>query len=115
MHTFGFIELPTNDVQASCKFYRELFGWNTGMSKDTDYGYFWPQTGVKGGFSPNDTPASNGVVVYIETHDIEEVLNKAMDLGGEVVRRKTEIGGGHGFTARFKDNMGNVLGLWSKG
>lgn len=113
MYNFGFVEIPTKDIAASCEFYRRLFGWNTGISKDLNYGFFWPATGIKGGFSPKDKPGS-GVIVYIEAPDIDSVLDRVLELGGEIVHRKSEVGGGHGYVARFKDNMGNILGLWSK-
>lgn len=113
MFKFGFVEIPTSDLKASCEFYRKLFGWQCGIAHDLNYGFFYTGAGINGGFSPNDQPGS-GVIPYVEAEDIDAVLKKATDLGGSTVLPKTAVGGTHGYIGRFKDNMGNVIGLWSK-
>lgn len=113
MSKFGFVEIPTRDLKASCEFYRKLFGWQCGIAKDMNYGFFYTGEGIGGGFSPNDEPGS-GVVVYVETEDIEGVLNRAKSLGGGIAMPKTKVGDKYGYIGRFSDIHGNVIGLWSK-
>jgi len=110
----GFVEIPANDLKEACEFYRKLFGWQCGIAKDIDYGFFYTQEGINGGFSPNDHPGT-GIIFYVETDDIEGTLEKAAKLGGSTVMSKTKIGTKYGYIGRFKDPAGNIVGLWSKG
>lgn len=113
MSKIGFVEIPTRDLKAACEFYRKLFGWQCGIAHDMNYGFFYTGQGIGGGFSPNDEPGK-GVIFYVETPDIDGVLKRAVELGGEIAMQKTKVGDKHGFIGRFKDLSGNTVGLWSK-
>ena len=48
---------------------------------------------------------------YIHVENVDEYLDKAVALGGEVAMPKTPVPG-MGYFAYFKDTEGNILGLW---
>jgi len=108
------IEFPAGDPAGAGEFYKQHFGWElTPMGEG--YTLFDPgDGGVGGGFSKPEGPSPNWVVCYIQVDDIEVKLAELVAAGGEQLLAKTEIGGGHGFYALFKDPQGNIAGLWSK-
>ena len=59
---------------------------------------------------PDD--ADLGVVLYVVVEDIETVLQKVIDLRGEIVLPKTDQG--PAFRAYFTDPDGNLFGLWQE-
>lgn len=107
------IELFALDLQASARFYKDLFGWTISPH---DEGYlFWKDTGGNGGGfttagAPNTNPAAT---FYLKTDDIPKTLRDIVNHGGVVIRQKTEIGGDNGYYALFRDPAGNNIGLWS--
>ena len=46
--------------------------------------------------------------------DIPAKLAEIVEHGGQIVQGETEIGGGYGFYAHFRDPNGNRLGLWRR-
>lgn len=108
------VEFPATDLGAISDFYSKSFGWKiTPMGE----GYtLWQSADEKsgGGFSTPQPGSAPAVVVYIEVDDIEASLAAVGANGGSTVVPRTEIGGGHGFFALFRDPAGNVVGVWSK-
>ncbi len=108
------LELFAIDLRQSAKFYSDLFGWN---SSSLDQGYLpWSDpAGLSGGFTTAGSPVTNpAATFYIKVDDIPGTLQKILAAGGVVIRERTEIGGGHGFYALFRDVAGNNVGLWSR-
>ena len=112
MSRFGFVEIPTTEMDASIAFYQGLFGWTFSRLPGDRYAFFKTQGGIHGALSGDDKPGQ-GVIVYLEAN-ITDTLAKAAELGGSVVVPKTLITVEEGYYARFMDPCGNVLGLWSK-
>lgn len=120
-NTFDWVEIRTRDIEKAADFYEKLFGWKT-IRKETAEGFdYWIfDTGDtprvenirRGGMwlRPNDD--SLGVIVYIAVDDIDTVLGKVVELGGEVVISKTPQG--RAFKAYFTDPSGNLFGLWEE-
>jgi predicted enzyme related to lactoylglutathione lyase len=108
-----YLELPTQDVEASAEFYVEVFGWRTRLRSD-GHQAFDDATGEVsgtwvGGRSPSDDP---GLLVYIMVDSVAETLERIVARGCEVVQ---PIGGdAPEITARFRDPGGNVLGLYQE-
>ena len=107
------IEIVAGDISAAAKFYGTVFDWKT-ESMGAEYMIF--STGEKpgGGFSPPMPGVDKGVCIYIEVDDIEAMLSRIKDTGGEEVVPKTKISDEYGFYALFRDPQGNVIGLWAK-
>ena len=106
-------EIPSTDLAKSTKFYAALFGWKT-QSWSGDYALFEVEDGVGGGIAKVDEMPEPCIDVYIRVDDIPEALKKAETLGAKVERPKTEIGGGMGFYAYFRDPCGCRIAVWSK-
>lgn len=107
------IEIPAADVPAAGEFYRQLFGWKMQHVADFDYTMWEDGSGYGGGFNKvsEENPVGQ-VLVYIDSDDIDADLRQVEQLGGTVVRAKTEIPG-TGWYGLFKDPTGNVLALYT--
>jgi hypothetical protein len=113
MNGIEHIEIPSKNLEESMVFYSRAFGWECRKHNDY-YAYFKAPNGVDGGFDPSGAPsADSGTTIYIRVDDIASTLSKIEELGGTVLRSKTEIGGEMGFYALFTDPHGNRIGLWS--
>ncbi|MHA1345179.1 MAG: VOC family protein [Candidatus Heimdallarchaeaceae archaeon] len=115
-HGFAHIELPTKDLEKAKEFYESVFEWEvvilTGFD---DYAFFKEsEDGIGGAFQKSDKIINGEVTIYINTDNIDLSLEKIKDADGEVVKKKTQISDEHGFYALFKDNSGNLMGLWSR-
>lgn len=114
MHKLVHVDIQSTDLEKSKAFYSELFGWRM-QQWSPDYALFEYADGSGGGgFSLVERMPDPCIEIYIEVADIEAVLSRAVALGGEIVTGKTEIGGGYGFLARFRDCCGCLMGIWSK-
>ena len=60
------------------------------------------------------TPESGGVIVYLESDDIDAALGRVAAAGGTVVQERTSIGP-YGFVGQFQDSEGNTLALHTSG
>jgi uncharacterized protein len=113
MNKLAHWEIPSTDLSKSTKFYAALFGWKM-QSWSGDYALFEVEGGVGGGIAKVDKMPEPGIDVYIGVGDIPAVLAKAEALGGKVEKPKTEIGGGMGFYAFFRDPCGCRIGIASE-
>ena len=117
-HNFrvDYIELPATDIEATKRFYTEVFGWNF-QDYGPDYTSFFDGR-LAGGFtkgatvagSGGDTPRGPLVVVYAVA--LEETYNKVKAAGGRIVREIFGFPGGRRF--HFADPNGNELAVWSE-
>ena len=60
-----------------------------------------------------ELPADGGVTVYLKVESIKEAISRVKACGGQVVQKRTEIGGDNGFIAFLRDTEGNRMGLFS--
>ena len=107
------IEIPAADLVKAAQFYQALFGWKITRDEKMDYSMWEPSEGPGGGFSPLDEQVKPGdVLIYIDSEDIEVDLKQVVNLGGKVIRPKTEITG-IGWFGIFKDPTGNTIALYT--
>lgn len=112
------IEIPTEDQAKSAKFYQDLFGWKTTRDEKMNYTMWEPSEGPGGGFAPLGEQMGGGqvkpgdILIHVDSEDIEADLKKVVELGGKVVRPKSEIPG-IGWWAEFKDPTGNRIALYT--
>ncbi|MCZ7644826.1 MAG: VOC family protein [Planctomycetota bacterium] len=111
--TICHVEIPAPDLEKAKTFFREQFGWTIHDNLGPTY-CLWSAGGLGGGFSSEMAVVEGGLNVILAVDDIPGKLEAIARAGGKSVQGKTEIGGGHGFFALFKDPNGNRLGLWSK-
>jgi predicted enzyme related to lactoylglutathione lyase len=62
--------------------------------------------------SDNHFPSDEGAVIYLNANpDIQTVLDRVEDFGGEVILPRTQINPESGYMAFFIDSEGNRIGL----
>ena len=107
------VEIPAQNVDAAAGFYQALFGWKVQPVPEMNYTMYEDGSGSGGGFPlvSAENPAGQ-VLVYIDSIDIVKDLEKVIQLGGKVIREKTEIPG-MGWYGVFQDPTGNVLALYT--
>jgi len=114
LNKIAHIEIPSTDLAKSSAFYSKLFGWKMEPMGD-EYITFSAGTGMGGGISKVKKAPGEGVVAYVLFKDIDAALKQAVKLGAKVVTPVTEIGGGWGHWAQFKDPSGCTgVALWAK-
>ena len=114
-HTIVHFEIPADDVGRAKKFYTDLFGWQFSEWPGQDnYLQFKAAENVLGGLQQEGKvePATSPVI-YIQVENMDLTLEKAKDLGGEVVVAKGMVPDG-GFMAQLRDPDGNFVGLYQE-
>ena len=107
-------EIGVKDIQAGMGFYKDIFGWD--ISHDPDMNYVVIDTGDDpgGGIFGCSEAMPTGVYIYVKVDDIGDSLKKAEELGGKIIKEKTQVSEEHGYFALFSDPDGNAIGIWSK-
>jgi predicted enzyme related to lactoylglutathione lyase len=108
-----YLEIPTQDIERSMKFYEVVFGWNTRKRGDGNFAFDDGVGEVSGtwvkGRAPSNAP---GILIYIMVDSVAGTIDKIEASGCEIVQ---PIGGdAPEITARFRDPGGNVLGLYQE-
>jgi predicted enzyme related to lactoylglutathione lyase len=113
-HPIVHIEFSAKDLEATGRFYSELFGWKIQPVQEFNYALFEAPPGPGGGFPKVDDELikAGDVLVYIGTDDIDATLAKVESLGGKILVRKMEIPN-IGWWAAFADPTGNRVGLFT--
>jgi predicted enzyme related to lactoylglutathione lyase len=115
VNRFNWVEIRVRDLERAKNFYAGIFGWKISGKENRDWAYWLIDTGEKPGGGmwrmPKDKPT--GVLVYILVDNIDETLEKVVQLGGKIVSPKVREG--ENFMATIADPDGNMLGLYQYG
>lgn len=111
-------EIHASDPDRAISFYQRLLGWE--FTKWEAWEYWMVKTG------PDDKPGINGglirrqgeidgqaVIAYVCTVDVDAIdqyVEKAIELGGQIALPKMAIPG-VGWLAYVKDTEGNIFGM----
>lgn len=113
----NWFEIPVNDMERACAFYRLVFGFELPAAEmGPRMMAFFPMTadnfGAGGALVKEKTfvPSHAGTLVYFSVDDIDGTLEKATAAGGKTLVPRTSIGE-HGFVGYFEDSEGNRIGL----
>lgn len=118
----GWFEIPVIDMDRAKKFYEHVFEIEISVHdlEGLMMGWFPFAEGKMGAsgslvkhkmYNPSLT---HGPVIYFSCKDVADELTRVEKAGGEVMQKKTKIGGGHGFMALIKDCEGNRIALHSQ-
>jgi hypothetical protein len=121
-NTINWFEIPAVDFQRACDFYGKILA---GELQKTNMGGFdmgflpmeQGSTGVGGAIVTGEgyTPSSNGSVVYLNGgENLQTILDRVSEAGGNIVLPKTQITPEIGYFAFFIDSEGNKIGLHSR-
>jgi predicted enzyme related to lactoylglutathione lyase len=112
------MDLGTRNMDASKRFYSELFGWTTFEEPDPDLGgytvYQLDGKAVGGVMNLGDNPAPNSWLPYIGVSDVRATVEAIKSAGGEVLVEPMDVKT-HGSMAVVKDTAGAATGLWQPG
>lgn len=112
-NAIDYIEIPARHLEASKRFFIDLFGWTF-----TDYGDAYTSFDdgrLTGGFYAAEGAAAvaNGsVLVVFYVGDLEACEARVRELGGAITRDVFSFPGGRRF--HFTDPSGNEFAVWSE-
>lgn len=115
-------DIPVLDFERAKTFYQTIFDFEMpememGAVRMGFLLYDREGQGIGGAIcagEPYKPAGEHGVRVYLNGGaDLNTVLNRVQDAGGQITMPKVEIGPGLGYMAYFSDTEGNVLGLHS--
>jgi predicted enzyme related to lactoylglutathione lyase len=104
-----YIEFPAMDLDATKRFYGEVFGWSF-EDYGPDYASFHDGR-LAGGFNRAAEPKAGGPLVVLYTTDLEAMEAKIKAAGGSIVKAIFSFPGGRRF--HYHDPSGNELAVWS--
>ena len=107
------VEIPSTNLNRTTEFFMKLFGWDF---KPFGKGYLLYNTheSLTIGLRKVEAIKSEDTTIFhINVKDIDNLLAKAKDIGGQVYRGKTIIPA-MGYYALLKDPDGNIIGLYQK-
>lgn len=113
------VEIPTIELSRAIKFYQSIFG-NTIEEMEMDgnkMGVLPAEDGTVSVVLVNGEdykPTTDGAVLYLNAgNDLQPMLDKVAQKGGQVIVPRTLISVEMGYFALFIDTEGNKLGLHS--
>ena len=120
MNPVVYFEIPVLDMERGIAFYSAVFDFTFEKNIiDHNEMAFFPfedgARGITGALAKGEIyiPTMQGVLVYFGTDDIDAILLKAVEAGGEILYPKTS-NGELGHVAEFKDSEGNRIALHQK-
>lgn len=116
-NTITHIEIPAPDLQSAVDFYSTVFNWNIEISQPSVYAFFRiGQTQTGGGLDAGLSVAGEkqGSQIVVDVESVDQSLKKIESAGGAIILPGTEIEGGHGYYAIFRDPNGNYLQIHSR-
>jgi uncharacterized protein len=113
----NWIEIPVSNFDRAVKFYSSILGIEISSfeMEGAQYGMFPSEDQRNTGAlvkSEYHEPSPNGVVIYLDGgEDLNIILNKVKNAGGEVIMEKAYLGEQAGYVGMFSDTEGNKIGL----
>ncbi|MEX2431582.1 MAG: VOC family protein [Dehalococcoidia bacterium] len=111
-------EIMGQNAKRTQEYYANLFGWDVDANNPMDYGLATTkdgELGINGGLGGDQGGGDQGggarVSVYAQVDDLQKYLDKAVELGGQVLMPVAEVPGAGVTIALFADPDGNVIGL----
>ncbi len=116
--TPSWVDLASTDVEASKRFYSELFGWDTRVAEEPEaMGY---TTFLKGGKAvaavggQMDPSLPTTWTTYFATNNVDDTVSKVEAAGGKVLMPPLDVMG-YGKMAVFADSGGAAFAVWQEG
>jgi uncharacterized protein len=118
-HTIVHFEIPSDNIERANKFCTDLFGWK--MEKVPGPMEYWMfTTGANnngeqtfsGGVMERKIPSCHEqITIYIAVNSVKEYAKRVEELGGKVIKPKTEVRS-YGWFALCMDTENNIFALW---
>jgi hypothetical protein len=117
----GWFEIPVADMPRAKSFYEQVFGialerHDMGPLQMAWFPMLPDAKGASGSLVKHEAynPSQAGTLIYFTVTDIDTVLQRAAQAGGEVLQPKKGIGD-YGFVGHFADSEGNRVAVHSRG
>jgi len=108
------VEIPAKNVGRARKFYAGCFGW-TFKAVSPRYATFSWGDQPSGAIVKTEKVAEDGAAtIYLQVESTRETLRLVKELKLPVLMKRTDLGGGNGFIAQFRDTEGNRVGIYSE-
>jgi predicted enzyme related to lactoylglutathione lyase len=111
----AWVDLSSEDAEASRDFYAKLFGWQVEVNPDPQYGGYGlaklggsDAAGIGPTMDPNAPTAWN---LYIGSDDIDALARRVAENGGSIVMAPFDVGD-QGRMAVFLDPAGAFISAW---
>jgi predicted enzyme related to lactoylglutathione lyase len=121
-NALNWFEIPVTNFDRAKKFYETIFSYQMpenimGSARMGFLLYDFPAGKVGGAIVYNPefyTPSDNGSLIYLNCQpDLQIVLDKVEQAGGQTLMHKTMVAPDLGFWALIKDSEGNRVALHS--
>jgi predicted enzyme related to lactoylglutathione lyase len=112
-HPVVHTEIRSNDPDATRRFFADLLGWKV-ASEGGFPGYTFIDTGAQDGPAVAISPrqgASDEVLFFVSVDDVAATLNRAEELGGQIIQPAQEVPGVS--FGVFADPEGHKVGVAS--
>src|SRR5262245_5586628 len=108
-----YVEIPTNDVEASARFYADVFRWSVRKRGDGSTAFDDTTGAVSGSWVLGRPPQRQGAMTYIMVDSVEDTLRRIVAAGGKIAARIERMRQGEA-NATFEDPAGNQFGLYQE-
>jgi predicted enzyme related to lactoylglutathione lyase len=110
----SYLEIPAVDTDKSAAFYEAVFGWSI-RRRDNGHCSFDDRSGDLIGHWVTGRAVSRepGLVPYIYVDHIDDIVERIVKQGGQIVR--SPYPEGDLWVATFRDPAGNHMGIWQAG
>src|SRR6185503_10788617 len=109
---FAHVELSSDDVKSSKKFYQAVFAWKLKDLPAMNYTMIDVGGGTGGGMMKKQMPeAPNAWMPYVQVDSVKKTIAKATKAGAQPIVDFMEIGD-MGAIGVFRDPSGAFLGVW---
>ncbi|HEX5387108.1 MAG TPA: VOC family protein [Gemmatimonadales bacterium] len=110
-----YLEIPTDDVERSARFYTDVFRWTTRVRGDGQHAFDDTTGAVSGAWVLGRPPQREpGMLAYIMVDSIERTLAAVTKGGGRVMTPLTALHAAGEAFATIADPAGNVVGLYQE-
>jgi hypothetical protein len=110
----SYLEIPAFDSEQSAVFYEAVFGWSIRRRDNGDASFDDGSGGLIGRWVTGRAAAREpGMVPYAYVDHIDEIVERVVKQGGEIV--KPPYAEGDLWVATFRDPAGNLMGVWQAG
>ena len=116
-HLINWVEIPVTNMQRAKSFYSTILGvtLNTMEMGGTEYALFPSEDKFNSGALVHGEyykPGPDGIVIYLNGgKDLNHILKKVNDDGGEVITEKMFLSTEAGHIGMFIDSEGNKIGI----
>jgi uncharacterized protein len=104
----AWFEVPAADTRRARDFYARVFGWTFEPFGDDDY-----HMAQDAGGAVHAAPVDSGLLTYFRADDIDAVLGRIRESGGDVTEEQEAPGVGR--YAHCRDSEGNRFGVVEEG